>query len=135
MKALAKASFAIGMLVAGLVSASPAAPSPEDRYIASREAAIKKLKLIYGSGNDEAGTKAEDEAHAGLEAQMRAILGPLAYTGFGPGKLNLTSLSQGDQDFGLLDGLRFDATTGKPASRPAATTPMANMSRPEPTSS
>jgi hypothetical protein len=50
---------------------------------------------------------------ADLEAQMRAILGPLSYAGFGPGKLNLDTLSEGDEGFGMLDGLRFDATVGK----------------------
>jgi hypothetical protein len=41
---------------------------------------------------DDAGTKAEDAARADLEEQLRAILGPLAYKGFGPSKLNLDSL-------------------------------------------
>ncbi|HEY6255860.1 MAG TPA: hypothetical protein VIY51_08715 [Xanthobacteraceae bacterium] len=115
MKAAVNASFAVGFLIAALVdaSASPARAAPEDRYVASREAAIKKLKLIYDGGDNDAGTKAEDAALAALEAQMRAILGPLHYSGFGPAKLNLDSLSAGDEGFGMLDGLRFDADIGK----------------------
>jgi hypothetical protein len=121
MQAAASASCAIGFLVAGLIiaGAGPAQSSPEDRYVASREAAIKKLKPLYDAGAmDDAGTKAEDAARADLEAQFRAILGPLEYTGFGPGKINLESLYAGDEGFGTLDGLRFDSnigTTGAPA--------------------
>jgi hypothetical protein len=113
MKPLATASLAIGLLVAGLVNAGAApAQSSEDRYVASREAAIKKLKLIP-TGDNDAETKAEDAALADLEAQMRAIMGPIAYAGFGPGKLNLDTLSEGDEGFGMLDGLRFDDKVGK----------------------
>lgn len=103
-------------LIAAFVSAgaAPTETSPEDRYVALRDAAIEKLKSIYDAGNiDDAGTKAENLVRADLEAQMRAILGPLSYAGFGPGKLNLDTLSEGDEGFGMLDGLRFDATVGK----------------------
>jgi hypothetical protein len=114
------AAFAIGFLILGLVDAgaAPPPPSPEDHYVAAREAAIKKLKLIHDRGNNDAATKAEEAALADLEAQMRAILGQLAYPAFGPGKLNLDALSKGDEGFGQLDGLRFDADlgiTGAPA--------------------
>ncbi len=115
MKTTALASYAVAFVIAAAsAGAAPTPSSPEDRYIASREQAIKKLKPIYDAGNvNDAGTKAEEAARADLEAQMRALLGPLDYTGFGPGKLNLDTLSEGDEGFGLLDGLRFDADTGK----------------------
>ena len=128
MKTVAAASCAIGFLVAALVNAgaAPAKSSPEDRYVASRDAAIKKLKPLYDAGKmDDAGTKIEDAARADLEAQLRVILGPLDYAGFGPGKLNLNSLYEGDEGYGTLDGLRFDANvgdTGEPAgSKPDGT--------------
>ena len=128
MKTVAAASCAIGFLVAALVNAgaAPAKSSPEDRYVASRDAAIKKLKPLYDAGKmDDAGTKIEDAARADLEAQLRVILGPLDYAGFGPGKLNLDSLYEGDEGYGTLDGLRFDANvgdTGEPAgSKPDGT--------------
>ena len=128
MKTVAAASCAIGFLVAALVNAGAAPPtsSPEDRYVATRDAAIKKLKPLYDAGKmDDAGTKTEDAARADLEAQLRVILGPLDYAGFGPGKLNLDSLYEGDEGFGTLDGLRFDANvgdTGEPAgSKPDGT--------------
>lgn len=116
MKTIATASSTIGLLIAILVFAGTvtAQTSLDDRYVASRDAAIKKLKPLYDAGRmDDAGTKTEDAARADLEAQLRAILGPLDYTGFGPGKLNLESLYEGDEGFGTLDGLRFDAKIGK----------------------
>jgi hypothetical protein len=114
MKTVTAACCAVGFLVAGLISLGAAPASPEDRYVASREAAIKKLKPLYDAGKmDDAGTKTEDAARADLEAQLHVILGPLAYAGFGPGKLNLDSLYEGDEGFGMLDGLLFDDKTGK----------------------
>ena len=83
----------------------------EDGYVAAREAAIKKLKPLYDGGKGEV-TAADDTARSDLEAQMRTILGPLAFPGYGPGKLNLDSLYSGDEGFGMLDGLRFDADIG-----------------------
>jgi hypothetical protein len=95
-------------------TAAPLKPSPEDRYIAARDAAIKKLQPIYDAGNaDDAATKAEDAVQADLRAQMIAILGDLTYPGFGPVELNLDTLYKSDEGFGMLDGLRFDAETGK----------------------
>ena len=108
-------SLVVSFLIAGLVAAGAAATqsSLEDRYIESRDAAIKKLKPLYDAGTaDDAASKADDAARAELEAQLRAILGPLSYPGFGPGKLNLNSLYEGDEDFGGLDGLRFDSNIG-----------------------
>ncbi len=122
MKSIATASSAIGFVIAVLVAAGAVTAqtsledrqtSLEDRYVASRDAAIKKLKPLYDTGRmDDAGTKAEDAARADLEAQLRTILGPLHYTGFGSGKLNLGSLYEGDEGFGSLDGLRFEAKIG-----------------------
>ncbi|UPK07538.1 hypothetical protein [Bradyrhizobium sp. 170] len=44
---------------------------------------------------------------------MRAILNEAAREGFGPAKLSIDTFSKGDEGFGLLDGLRFDALPGK----------------------
>jgi hypothetical protein len=113
---LAGTACAIACLVALLApaDAAPLKPSPEDRYIASRDAAIKKLQPIYDAGNaDDAATKAEDAVRADLQAQLSAILGDLRYPGYGPAKLNLDTLYKSDEGFGMLDGLRFDAETGK----------------------
>lgn len=110
---IAVLACAIGCVFAatGNVRAAPAPSAPEDRYVAAREAAIKKLKPLYDGGKADA-SSVDDTARADLEAQMRVILGPLTFPGYGPGKLNLDSLYGGDQGFGMLDGLRFDADTG-----------------------
>lgn len=94
--------------------AAPLKPSPEDRYIAARDAAIEKLSAIYDAGKfDDAAKKAEEAATGDLEAQLRAILNERDREGFGPAKLNLGSFYKGDQGFGTLDGLRFDALVGE----------------------
>src|SRR5260221_3817377 len=103
--------FAPVLLAAVIPSASAA--SPEDRYIAARDAAIAKISKLYdGKKNDEA-AKAEKAASADLFAQMKLILAEPDRKGFGPAKLNLDAYSQGDQGFGLLDVLRFDSLVGE----------------------
>jgi hypothetical protein len=95
-------------------TAAPPAKTAEDRYISARDAAIAKISAIYDAGNrDDAARKAEDTASADLETQMRAILNDAAREGFGPPKLNIDTFSKGDEGFGTLDGLRFDAKVGK----------------------
>ena len=94
--------------------AAPPAKAAEDRYIAARDAAIEKISAIYDAGNpDEAARKAEEAANADLAAQMRAILNEPDRDGFGPPKLNIDTFSKGDEGFGTLDGMRFDAKFGK----------------------
>ena len=57
----------------------------------------------------------DNQELAGLENQMRAIVGPLAIKGLdGKSAIDLDTLSDGDEDFGLLDGMvygRVDAKT------------------------
>jgi hypothetical protein len=90
--------------------AAPPASSLEDRYIA----AIEKSSKLYDAGKfDDGAQKAEDATRSELHAQISAILAKPNRGGFGPPKLNLDTFYRGDQGFGLLDGLRFDAETGK----------------------
>jgi hypothetical protein len=101
------------ILVLSGASAAPLTPSPEDRYVATRDAAIAKFSPIYDAGNSgDATTKAEDAAFADLRAQMAAILAEPDRKGFGPAKLNLETFYKGDEGFGTLDGLRFDSELG-----------------------
>jgi hypothetical protein len=101
------AVFVVGVANAGALS-------PEDKYIATRDAAIKKLSPLYDAGAlDDAATKAEAAAFADLLAQMTAILKQPTRQGFGPAKLNIETFYKGDEGFGTLDGLRFDAELGK----------------------
>jgi hypothetical protein len=104
----------VAIFVAGFPNAGAAPLSPEDKYIATRDAAIKKLSPLYDAGAlDDAATKAEAAAFADLLAQMMAILKEPARKGFGPAKLNIETFYRGDEGFGTLDGLRFDADLGK----------------------
>jgi hypothetical protein len=116
LKAPVATSIVVACFVAVLsgATAAPLKPSLEDRYIATRDAAIERLQPIFDAGNaDDAANKAEDAVVVDLKAQMTAILGEHSYKGFGPAKLNLDTLYKSDEGFGMLDGLRFDAETGK----------------------
>jgi hypothetical protein len=98
---------------ATIATAGPAASAAEDRYIAARDAAIEKISAIYDAGNaDDAARKAEEAASADLAAQMRAILNEWAREGFGPAKRHIDTFNKGDEGFGRLDGLRFEALLG-----------------------
>ena len=104
--------FFAPVVLAAVISNASAA-TPEDRYIAARDAAIAKISKLYDGKKDDEAAKAEKTADADLLAQMKAIIAEPDRKGFGPAKLNLDAYSQGDEGFGLLDGLRFDALTGE----------------------
>ena len=90
-------------LVAQHSHAGAASPSPEDRYVAARDAAIAKISKLYDAKSDDAAQKAEDVMRADLLAQMKAIVGDTGRKGYGPVKLSLLSFYKGDEDFGALD--------------------------------
>jgi hypothetical protein len=101
-------------VVATIATAASPAKVAEDRYVATRDAAIEKISAIYAAGNaDDAARKAEEAASADLLEQMRIILKEPTRDNFGPAKLNMDTFSKGDEGFGTLDGLRFDAVLGK----------------------
>ena len=108
-------SICAAMTVAGLLATTAIASSaPEDRYIATRDAAIRKFSPLYDAGAlDDAANKAEAAAFADLLAQISAILREPGRKGFGAAKLNIETFYKGDEGFGMLDGLRFDAELGK----------------------
>ncbi|MGH6642039.1 MAG: hypothetical protein ACRED3_05005 [Bradyrhizobium sp.] len=99
-------------LLATLASANAASASPEDRYIAARDAAIAKISKIYDDKKADEAAKAEASVPADLLAKLRPIVAESGRKGFGPAKLNLDAFSKGDMGFGLLDGLRFDSELG-----------------------
>src|SRR4051794_22241736 len=96
-------------VVGTLASANAASPSPEDRYIAARDAAIAKVTKLYDAKKMDEAQKAEEAARADLFVKITPIMAESDRKGFGPAKLNLDALSHGDMGFGLLDGLRFDS--------------------------
>jgi hypothetical protein len=101
--------------------AAPLKPSPEDRYVATRDAAIEKFSPIYDAGTaDDTAKQAEKAAFADLQAQMSAIMGEPDRNGFGPAKLNIETFYKGDEGFGTLDGLRFDAEMGETGEKAGA---------------
>ena len=114
-------TMAAFLIVAGLLLTPAAATPAEDAYIATRDAAIAKVKAATdaepknptGGGDDKVLTLDNQEL-AGLEKQMRAIVGPLAIEGFdGKSAINLDTLSAGDEDFGLLDGMVYGGVDAK----------------------
>src|SRR6267154_264661 len=108
------AVFLFSILMLPNAFAAPPTVSPEDRYIAVRDAAIEKSSKLYDAGKfDDGARKAEDTTRGELQAQMIAILGEPARKGFAPPTLNLDTFYKGDQGFGMLDGLRFNAEIGK----------------------
>ena len=94
-------------------TAAPPAKQAEERYIAARDAAIEKFSKIQDGGtSDDATRKAEDAVRADLLTLLKAMVVESARKGFGPTKLNLDTFYRGDEGFGALDGLRFDAELG-----------------------
>jgi len=104
---------AASCLLGALASANAAPLSAEDRYVAARDAAIAKISKLYDDGKADDAAKAEKTAEADLLTQIKAIVAEPDRKEFGAVKLNLDAFSRGDQGFGLLDGLRFDALVGE----------------------
>ncbi|MBX9649837.1 MAG: hypothetical protein K2X57_22590 [Xanthobacteraceae bacterium] len=105
----------------GMLSSANGAPaSSEDRYIAARDAAITTISKLYDDSKGDEATKAEETATSDLLVQMKAILAEPDREGFGSAKLNLGSFYNGDEDFGTLDGLRFDSLLGEKGEKAGA---------------
>ncbi|WP_092507672.1 hypothetical protein [Afipia sp. GAS231] len=104
-----------------LSSASAAPASSEDRYIATRDAAIEKISKLYDDSKGDEATKAEEAATADLLAQLKVILAEGDRQGFGPAKPNIGSYYEGDEDFGTLDGLRFESLLGENGQKAGST--------------
>ncbi|MBR1156352.1 hypothetical protein [Bradyrhizobium sp. JYMT SZCCT0428] len=104
---------AASCVLANLASANAAPASPEDRYIAARDAAIAKITKMYADKKDDEAFKLTESLRADLLAKLAPIVAESARKGFGTAKLNLDALSKGDMGFGLLDGVRFDSELGE----------------------
>ena len=104
-----------GLLWIGLLALFPvlaAAATPEQAYLASRDAHIRKLAAVEKSAGLESERlrKAHEQAVADLQKQVARIVGPSAPALPGlpaAGRLNNDTLTKGDMGFGLLDGLRY----------------------------
>jgi hypothetical protein len=111
----------LAALLATGITFPASAVTPEDAYIAARDTAIAKIKTAADAEKrgpmDGYGDKilaAEAQAQAELEKQMRAIIGPVVIAGMAEeAKLNLDSLTEGDEGFGILDGMVYGGLDAK----------------------
>jgi hypothetical protein len=117
----AKRQFALAIAAVLVLASAAAATTAEDAYIAARDAAIAKVKAATDAepknptgGDDDKVIALDNQERAGLERQMRAIVGPVTIKGLdGKGAINLDTLSEGDEDFGLLDGMVYGGVDAK----------------------
>jgi hypothetical protein len=111
----------VATVLAAGISFSASAQTREDAYIAARDAAVAKIKAAADTekrgpmdGYSDKILAAEAKAQAELEKQMRAIIGPVVIKGMtGEAKLNLDTLTEGDEGFGILDGMVYGGLDAK----------------------
>lgn len=115
-------TLAAVVTMASFLLLPPAAATPaEDAYIAARDAASAKVKAATDAepknptgGDDDKVIALDNQERAGLEQQMRTIVGPVTIKGLdGKSAINLDTLSDGDEDFGLLDGIVYGGVDAK----------------------
>jgi hypothetical protein len=113
-------------VVLTLFAATAQAASPEENYIAARDAAIARLNPPGDPvAPSETAIKDEERARENVGRLMRAVIGPLNVRGFaGEGAYNVGSLFNGDMETGILDGLLF--TRGKDVRLVVTTTGLAD---------
>jgi hypothetical protein len=101
----------IALLMLGVTLGCAAAATPEEDYLAARDAYIKKF--THGA-QDDAAIKAHERALADLQTKLRRVIGTIDIKGFPhEGKFSLDGLIEGDEGFGMLDGLVFGADGDK----------------------
>ena len=100
------------ILAAALLSPVAAfAASPEDGYVAARDAAIAGFQKTADTKAVDARNKKHDKTLKELEQKLKAIVGPFAMKGFpAQGKINLDTLFSEDEGFGMLDGIVYGET-------------------------
>jgi len=91
------------LMLLAAACADAQAGSPVQDYLASRDAYLRQFK--DANFDDEPTRTAHDRALHDLDARLQVILGTVRIAGFGEPKLNLDSLAEGTEGFGLLDGL------------------------------
>lgn len=111
MRALLATILGLGLTCAAL------AATPEEDYIAARDAAIAKIKAMEAK---KAGMDTVDreirKGLAGLEPRLRAIVGELNVKPYpAKGKIAADTLSEGDVGFGGLDAMLYSKGDQAPA--------------------
>ncbi|WP_442756492.1 hypothetical protein ACNHKD_07740 [Methylocystis sp. JAN1] len=95
-------------LPALLLGLAAAAGTPEEDYIAARDAAIARIKKIEEKKPDADVSKIDRKALADLEKRLQAMIGDLSVKPYpAKGKIGFESLSDDEVGSGGLDGLRF----------------------------
>lgn len=96
------------VLPALLLGFSAAAGTPEEDYVASRDAAIAKIRKIQEKKPDADIARIDEKALADLEKRLQAIIGDLSVKPYpARGKIALDTLSENEVGGGGLDALRF----------------------------
>jgi len=98
-------SLLIALLALTAAPWGASAASPVQDYLAARDAYLQQFK--DNTADDEPTRAALARARHDLEARLQLVLGTVRIEGFGEPRLNLDSLSEGDEGFGLLDGLVY----------------------------
>jgi hypothetical protein len=108
------------LLAAAMASAEVHAATPEEAYIAARNAAVAKIKAADAEKqgpSDSANAKIDvmdKDALRALESQMRTIVGTVGLKGLEKtSAINLDTLIEGDLGYGLLDGMVYGAIDSK----------------------
>lgn len=84
------------------------AGTPEEDYIAARDAAIAKIKTFEAKNPGRDAGKMEEKALADLDRRLQAVVGPLSVKPYpAKGKLAIDALSENEVGAGGLDALRF----------------------------
>jgi hypothetical protein len=106
---------ALLVLVALVLPGIGHAASPEENYVAARNAHIKALAAAGQRGAPDKEREAQqNRALADLEKQIRRLVGRTGLKDIkGDGRINLEGLIEGDMEFGMLDGLVYEAKDGK----------------------
>lgn len=101
------------LILLAAACADAQAASPVQDYLAARDAYVTQFKDSDIIG-DEAARVAHERALGDLETRLRGIVGPTRIAEFPDSKINLDSLAQGFEGYGLLDGLVYSAPDQKP---------------------
>jgi hypothetical protein len=95
-------------LPAILLGLAAAAGTPEEDYVAARDAAIAKIKAIEAKTPSADTGEIDQKALADLEKRLQAIIGDLAVKPYSTrGKITIETLSSEGIGSGGLDALRF----------------------------
>jgi hypothetical protein len=99
-----KTLLALSLTILLAFSTAGSAASPEQGYLAARDAYTK----AFSRGEPDPDFQKHQRALADLETQLRKMIGPTTLPGFpAEGKIHLDTLSSEDEGFGLLDGLAY----------------------------